>query len=133
LENPAMTNSTSDHAGRPFTSLPPLVSNHELVMVVYILYLVGFFTGFTALAGVIVAHMQVGRSDPISNTHFQFQIRTFWIGLLYLVIGAISAVVVVGLLILLWWFIWTLVRCIKGLLTLNEREPIANPKSWLFG
>ncbi len=102
-------------------------------MVVYILYLAGFFTGFTALAGVIIAHMQIGRSDPASDTHFQFQIRTFWIGLLYFVIGAISAVVVVGLLILLWWFIWTLIRCIKGLLAVNSREPIANPKSWLFG
>jgi uncharacterized membrane protein len=34
---------------------------------------------------------------------------------------------------LLWWFIWTLVRCVKGLLALNAHEPIANPKSWLFG
>ena len=133
-----MTNSTRNEAGRPSTSPspaapPPLVSNRELVMVVYILYLVGFFTGFTALAGVIIAYMQIGRSDPVSDTHFQFQIRTFWIGLLYVVIGAISAVVVVGLLILLWWFVWTLVRCIKGLLTLNAGEPVANPKSWLFG
>jgi len=102
-------------------------------MVVYILYLVGFFTGITALAGVIIAHMQIGRSDPVSDTHFQFQIRTFWIGLLYLVVGIITVVVVIGALILLWWFVWTLVRCIKGLLALNAGEPIANPKSWLFG
>jgi len=128
-----MISSTSDDTGRPSAPPPPLVSNNELVMVVYILYLAGFFTGITALAGVIIAHMQIGRSDPVSDTHFQFQIRTFWIGLLYVVIGAMTAVVVVGLLILLWWFIWTLIRCIKGLLAVNAREPIANPKSWLFG
>lgn len=128
-----MIGSIGDYTGRPSASPPPLVSNSELAMVVYILYLVGFFTGITALAGVIVAHMQIGRSDPMSDTHFQFQIRTFWIGLLYVVVGAITAVVVVGLLILLWWFIWTLIRCVKGLLALNAREPIANPKSWLFG
>ena len=98
LEDPAMISSTGDDSGRP-SAPPPLVSNNELVMVVYILYLVGFFTGITALAGVIVAHMQIGRSDPMSDTHFQFQIRTFWIGLLYVVVGAITAVVVVGLLI----------------------------------
>ena len=128
-----MISSTSNDGGRPSAPPPPHVSNNELVMVVYILYLVGFFTGFTALAGVIIAHMQIGRSDPVSDTHFQFQIRTFWIGLLYVVVGAITAVVVVGLLILLWWFIWTLIRCVKGLLALNAQEPIANPKSWLFG
>lgn len=128
-----MISSTGDDTRPPSAPPPPLVSNNELVMVVYILYLVGFFTGITALAGVIIAHMQIGRSDPVSDTHFQFQIRTFWIGLLYVVVGAITAVVVVGLLILLWWFIWTLIRCIKGLLAVNAREPIANPKSWLFG
>ena len=128
-----MVSSTGDDTRPPSAPPPPLVSNNELVMVVYILYLVGFFTGITALAGVIIAHMQIGRSDPVSDTHFQFQIRTFWIGLLYVVVGAITAVVVVGLLILLWWFVWTLIRCIKGLLAVNAREPIANPKSWLFG
>ena len=84
-----MTNPMSDDAGRPLTPPPPLVSDDGLVMVVYILYLAGFFTGISALAGVIIAHMQVGRSDPVSNTHFQFQIRTFWIGLLYVVVGAL--------------------------------------------
>jgi uncharacterized membrane protein len=133
VEDPAMVSSTGDDTRPPSAPPPPLVSNNELVMVVYILYLVGFFTGITALAGVIIAHMQIGRSDPVSDTHFQFQIRTFWIGLLYVVVGAITAVVVVGLLILLWWFVWTLIRCIKGLLAVNAREPIANPKSWLFG
>jgi uncharacterized membrane protein len=133
VEDPAMVSSTGDDTRPPSAPPPPLVSNNELVMVVYILYLVGFFTGITALAGVIIAHMQIGRSDPISDTHFQFQIRTFWIGLLYVVVGAITAVVVVGLLILLWWFVWTLIRCIKGLPAVNAREPIANPKSWLFG
>jgi uncharacterized membrane protein len=128
-----MIGSTGDDTRPPSAPPPPLVSNNELVMVVYILYLVGFFTGITALAGVIIAHMQIGRSDPVSDTHFQFQIRTFWIGLLYVVVGAITAVVVVGLLILLWWFVWTLIRCIKGLLAVNAWEPIANPKSWLLG
>jgi len=34
---------------------------------------------------------------------------------------------------LLFWFIWTLVRTVKGVLALNENRPIANPTSWLFG
>jgi uncharacterized membrane protein len=118
---------------RAVTNPPPLVSNYELVMTVYILYLVSFFTGITALAGVIIAYMQVSRSDQISQSHFRFQIRTFWIGLLYLVIGGITTFVLIGVLILIWWCIWTLIRCIKGLLALNAGEPISNPASWLFG
>jgi uncharacterized membrane protein len=128
-----MTNSINDDARRTVAHPPPLVSDYGLVMAVYILYLLGFFTGITALAGVIIAHVQAGRSDPISDSHFRFQIRTFWIGLLYLVIGAIAALFWIGPLIWLWWVIWTLIRCIKGLLALNAREPISNPQSWLFG
>jgi uncharacterized membrane protein len=88
------------HEERAVTNPPPLVSDHGLVIAVYILYLVGFFNGITALAGVIIAYMQVGRSDQISQSHFRFQIRTFWIGLLYLVVGWITTFVFIGVLIL---------------------------------
>jgi uncharacterized membrane protein len=109
------------------------LSGKQLALIVYILYFVAYFTGITALIGVIIAHLQVGSGDPIASSHFRFQIRTFWIGLLYLVIGTILSVVVVGFAVLLWWFIWSLVRNIKGALALNENQPIANPASWLFG
>ncbi len=114
---------------------PPaaVVSNSNLAVVVYILYFLAYFTGITAIAGVIVAHVQVGSSDPMLQTHYRFQIRTFWIGLLYLVVGTVLAMVVVGIFVLFWWFIWSLVRNIKGILALNENRPIANPESWMFG
>jgi uncharacterized membrane protein len=117
----------------PDLSPPSALSGKQLALIVYILYFVAYFTGITALVGVIIAHLQVGSADPLAGSHFRFQIRTFWIGLLYLVIGTILTVVVVGIAVLFWWFIWSLVRLIKGVLALNENQPIANPASWLFG
>jgi len=112
----------------------PLVSNSQLALVVYILYLVSYAVGgITALVGVIIAHIQVDQADPVQQSHYRFQIRTFWIGLIYLVVGCLLAIILIGFLVLLWWFIWTLVRNIKGLLALNENRPIANPTSWMFG
>jgi uncharacterized membrane protein len=111
----------------------PMVSNRQLVLVVYILYFASYFVGITALVGVIIAHVEVGKADPLLRSHYQFQIRTFWIGLLYLAIGIILCMVVVGVFVLLWWFIWTLVRCIKGVLALNEGKPVERPTSWMFG
>jgi uncharacterized membrane protein len=70
---------------------------------------------------------------PSSPPITAFRIRTFWIGLLYLVIGSILTLAVIGFLVLLWWFIWSLVRNIKGMLSLNDNKPIANPASWGFG
>jgi uncharacterized membrane protein len=109
------------------------MSNKTLTLVVYILYFVAYFTGITAIVGVIIAHVQVGSADPISATHYRFQIRTFWIGLLYGVIGVVLSWVLIGFLVLLWLFVWSLIRNVKGVLALNEDKPIANPASWLFG
>jgi uncharacterized membrane protein len=121
------TNDTSEH--RP----PVSVSDTTLALVVYVLYFAGYVTGLTALIGVIIAHVQVGSADPMLRSHYQFQIRTFWIGLLYLVVGWILMFIFIGFAVWLWWFIWSLVRCIKGVLALNERRPIADPTSWMFG
>ena len=71
----------------PDQSPPPAISNKQLALIVYILYFVAYFTGITALIGVIIAHVQVASADPLLATHYRFQIRTFWIGILYLVVG----------------------------------------------
>jgi uncharacterized membrane protein len=116
---------------------PPLpvakVSNTQLALIVYILYFAAYLTGITSLIGVIIAHIQIGEADPFLRSHYQFQIRTFWIGLLYAVVGVILCVIVIGIFVLLWWFIWSLIRNVKGVLALNEGRPIANPTSWMFG
>jgi uncharacterized membrane protein len=121
------TNEPVAPAGRP------VVSNYGLVLVVYILYLVGFLTGITALVGLIVAYLERDKTDQISRSHFQFQIATFWIGLLYLIVGVITTHFAIGALILIWWFVWTTIRCVKGLLILNDGRPIPQPNSWWFG
>lgn len=117
----------------PDQSQPPAISNKQLALIVYILYFVAYFTGITALIGAIIAHVQVASADPLLATHYRFQIRTFWIGILYLVVGTILTVVIVGIAILFWWFVWSLVRNVKGTLALNDNKPIANPASWMFG
>jgi uncharacterized membrane protein len=119
-------------------SQPPrarAVSNSTLALMVYILYFLGYFTGITALAGVIMAHLLAANesADPMLMSHYRFQIRTFWIGLLWAVLGALLLTMGVGIMLLLAWFIWSLVRNIKGVLALNEDRAIANPESWFFG
>ena len=125
--------STTPPSIPPQSQPQPMVSNTQVALIVYILYLTSYVIGITALVGVIIAHVQIGTADPLLRSHYQWQIRTFWIGLLYFVIGVVLCFVLVGILVLLFWFIWTVVRTVKGLLALNENKPIANPTSWLFG
>jgi uncharacterized membrane protein len=100
---------------------------------VYILYCLGYFFVIPALIGVIIAHIKLDDTDPVLTSHFHFQIRTFWIGLLYLVTGTVLSIILIGIPILIWWFFWSLIRIIKGIMRVNEYKPVARPPSWLFG
>src|SRR5947207_23948 len=77
---------------------------------VYALYALGFFTVITALVGLIIAHVKASTAGECWLSHFQFQIRTFWIGLLYFIAGFALLYFFVGAIIILWWTIWTLIR-----------------------
>lgn len=102
------------------------------VMIIYVLYFVGFFIGLTALVGVIMAHMKRGEADAAAKSHYQYQIRTFWFGLIYMIVGVLTAMLIIGYLILLWWFVWTLVRCVKGVLRALDNKPMENPETLLW-
>ena len=115
--------------------------------VVYVLFLAEFFIGpLGGLAGVVLAY--VCRSDAPDRlvSHYRFQIRTFWIGWLYILIAFAAIVASIGFVrsdgfgLMLaagsagWMFgvIWTIVRCIKGLKYELRDEPYSNPGTWLF-
>ncbi|MBM7486707.1 putative membrane protein [Bradyrhizobium sp. USDA 3686] len=112
----------------------PLPTNDRgYAFAVYALYALGFFTVITAVIGLIIAHVKASTAGDIWLSHFQFQIRTFWIGLLYFVVGFALLYFFIGAFIIFWWTIWTLVRIIKGAVLLHDQRPISQPTSWLFG
>lgn len=102
-------------------------------LAVYALYALGFLTVITTVIGLIIAYVKAATASGVWRSHFQFQIRTFWIGLVYFVVGFALLYFYIGFLIVLWWTIWTLVRIIKGAILLHDERPIAKPSSWLFG
>lgn len=107
-------------------------SQQQLAKIVYILYLVGVVFGITGLIGVVMAYIYKSDAPEWLSSHYQFQIRTFWIGLLYLVVGSILLVVLVGWLVYLFWVVWLIIRCVKGLQILDKKEPHPNPTTWMF-
>ena len=118
----------------PPNNLPKMVVGERgLAFAVYVLYLLGYITGITAIIGVVIAHIQADSANAPMKSHYTFQIRTFVIGLIYFLVGLLLLNVAVGVLILLWALVWSLVRNVKGLLALNRNDPITNPKSWMFG
>ena len=100
--------------------------------IIYILYLVSIIIGITAIAGLIMAYVYKDDAPDWLKSHYQFQIRTFWIGALYLFIGVLLSQFIIGLFIILFWLLWLIVRCAKGVKYIDQKEAYPDPKGWMF-
>lgn len=101
-------------------------SAKNLTTVIYALYAVSFFLGgITAIIAVILNYLKKNDvAGTFMESHFRWQIRTFWFGLLWGVIGLIMLFIVIGWLVLIANGIWILYRIIKGMLRLNDNKPM---------
>jgi uncharacterized membrane protein len=124
------------------TPLPPAAppvpppapgSGENVAKIVYVLYLAALLTGgVTALVGVVMAYVYQGDAPDWLKTHYRFQIRTFWLGLLFGFVGLLLCMILVGYLVLVFLLVWLVVRCVKGLKFVSRREPYPDPVGWWF-
>jgi len=100
-------------------------SLRSLTQVVYVLYALSYFTGISAIVGIIINYI---KKEEVAGTwlesHFRWQIRTFWFGMLWAVIGAATIVILVGFAVLFANFCWIIYRIVKGWLNLNDDKPM---------
>lgn len=100
---------------------------------VYVLYIVGWAIPIIAqIVGVIFAYVNRDSAPPWLRTHYQLQIRTFWIGLLFGAISLVTTLIYIGYFLMLLTLIWMTIRCAKGLKGLFDGEPYENPETWLW-
>jgi uncharacterized membrane protein len=104
----------------------------NMAKVVYVLYLIGIVLGVTAIVGVVMAYIYRDNAPDWLKTHYDLQIRTFWMVLLYCIIAGILTFILVGFLLFLVIAIWWIVRCVKGLKYLDQRAAYPNHLSWGF-
>ena len=90
-----------------------------------------FLTGWPSIIAVIVNYVK--RSEVRGTwleSHFRWQIRTFWFGLLWVVLCAIFVVATLGIGLLIAWLplalvgIWFVYRILRGWLRLVDRQPM---------
>lgn len=126
----AGTGVASGHHGGTSAEPKPGTDESTIVLIAYVLLLLPVL--LLPLIGVIIAFVNRGSAPPWLETHYRWQIRTFFMGLLYMLVGSILSLVAIGFLILLATVVWHIVRVVKGIMALNRREPIANPGAWLW-
>ena len=96
-----------------------------LATVVYALLAFGFFNGITWIVAVVIDYVKLDEAKGSwLESHFRWQIRTFWWGLLWGALGVITFLILIGWLILVADAIWIIYRIVKGWLYLNDNKPI---------
>ena len=103
-----------------------LASLKQLSMVVYVLQALSFFFGLTAIIGVVINYVKKDEATgTVYESHFNWQIRSFWWGLLWSVLGFILIFALgLGFLVLFVAWIWAIYRVVKGWLKLNDNLPV---------
>jgi len=102
-----------------------IASLKTLTTVIYALYAVSLFIGVTAIVAIVLNYIK--RDDAQGTwleSHFTWQIRTFWWSLLWLVVGAITWIILIGWIVWGVACIWFIYRIAKGWLNLNDNKPM---------
>lgn len=100
-------------------------SGKKVALLVYILQAVALLFGITSLVGLIINYVK--RADVKGTwveSHFRWQIRTFWFGVLWTIIGFVLMAVYIGVFVLLATLVWYIYRIVKGWLNLNDNRPM---------
>lgn len=102
-----------------------LRSLKHLTTAVYALQAASPIVGVTFLVALILNYVK--RPDvrgTYLESHFTWQIRTFWYALLWGILGVLTRFMMLGYLILLANTVWVVYRIVKGWLRLAEEHPV---------
>jgi uncharacterized membrane protein len=79
------------------TAAPPSSDDRNLAFLVYaLLFCAPFVAGFTGLVGVVVSYVRRREAEPVVRTHYQFQIRVFWVAIVLAALACLSVLVGIG-------------------------------------
>lgn len=120
-------------------------NSKSLTFILYILYIVAIFSaGILAVVALIINYVKLDSvRGTIFESHFRWQIRTFWWYLIWTLIAfvpflflfftidnvnAFTGVAIGGLVfciaVLFVSWIWIVYRAIRGIIALNDNQPV---------
>jgi uncharacterized membrane protein len=97
------------------------------------LVVTAFLTGWPSIIAVVLNYAKRAEvRGTWLDSHFGWQIRTFWFALLWLLAGGVAFVTLVGIPVaLVVWIgtgLWVLYRIVRGWMTLSSEKPMPLPE-----
>jgi uncharacterized membrane protein len=124
----------------PAEPAPALVSVTHLVYALHALSLLigittaatiigAFVFGVPSIIAVVINYVKRGEArGTFLESHFRWQIRTFWFALLWCMIGATLFITFIGIPLAVAVFfaagVWAIYRIVRGWLALRDRKPM---------
>ncbi|GMG85818.1 DUF4870 family protein [Biformimicrobium ophioploci] len=103
----------------------PEKSARDLALLVYIIQAISLVSVLPMFVAVIINYVK--RPDvrgTLAESHFRWQIRTFWFSLLWGIVGGLTTWLLgIGFLILGINYIWVVYRVVRGWLALSDEKP----------
>jgi uncharacterized membrane protein len=123
----------SDAEARPMETDSPRDESGDRILAVvnYVLCFLAIANGLTLLIAAILAYVRKDQAQPWLQSHFRYQIATFWYGLAIFILGFLTVWFLgLGLLIWLAGGVWLIVRAAVGLIRLVDGRPQADPQGF---
>ena len=126
---------TNDTSGSLFNWTQGIYALHAFSLLTGIIgaaTIVGaFLTGWPSIIAVILNYVKRGDvRGTWLESHFRWQIRTFWFGLLWVSLCALFVLLTLGIGIIIAWLpflltgLWFIYRIVKGWMALRSRRPM---------
>lgn len=101
----------------------------RIVVIAYALFAVAVLGLWVpSIAGVVINYLKIDNASPLYASHHRWMIHTFWWGLLWLMLGLVLWIVLVGYVILGGLLVWWIYRVVKGWLALHENRPVSSTR-----
>jgi uncharacterized membrane protein len=92
-----------------------------MTVVVYVLQAASFFIGISFIAALIINYIKQPEVEGTwLESHFRWQIRTFWFSVLWAMIGFVLSLVLIGYLVLPLVALWIIYRIARGWINLSQ-------------
>jgi uncharacterized membrane protein len=102
-----------------------LESLKTLTTVIYALYALSMFAGISAIVAIVLNYIKIDDARGTwLESHFSWQIRTFWWSVVWAVVGGLTVFILVGFVVWGVAFVWFVYRIAKGWLNLNDGKPM---------
>lgn len=120
-------------------------NSKSLTLILYILYIVAIFSGgIFAIVALVINYVKLDSvRGTIFESHFRWQIRTFWWYLIWTLLAfvpylflfltmdnanafagvAVSATIFCVVVLFISW-VWIVYRAIRGIIALNDNQPL---------